>query len=351
MRIVNQLPLPKSISIWWNFGRLLGISIVIQIVSGVILAIIYRGGEIGFDSLIHLIRDVPGGWIIRLIHCNGARIYFLLIFVHIGRALYYQRFITQPKSFLVGSVMLIIRIGVAFLGYVLPWGQIRFWGATVITNLLSAIPVVGTRLVNWVWGGFAVRGYTLTRFYVLHFLGPFLVAGLSLVHLFFLHYNGRTNPLGNLTHFRKITFHPYFSIKDSITWLILLGLISYTVLFMGYDLIDPENFIKANRIVTPAHIQPEWYFLFAYAILRRIPRKVGGVIGLVAAVGILFILPLKSKKLNFPTSSDLRSQLTVFFLFVSFVLLTYLGAIPVEEPYILLRQICGVIYFGLFIII
>lgn len=346
-----QLPLPKSISIWWNFGSLLGLSIVIQIASGIFLAIIYRGGEIGFDSLIHLIRDVPGGWMVRLIHCNGARIYFLLIYIHIGRALYYQRYATQPNSFIIGSAILILRIAVAFLGYVLPWGQISYWGATVITNLLRAVPIIGPRLVRWVWGGFAVSGYTLTRFYVLHFLGPFLIAGLSILHLYFLHFNGRTNPIGLITHYRKITFKPYFLYKDSITWIILVSIIFYTVIFIGYGLIDPENFIIANRISTPAHIQPEWYFLFAYAILRSIPRKVGGVIGLISAVAILFIKPLILNSKNFPLSTSLRNQILVFLFFLSFIILTYIGAIPVESPYIFLSQAFGVLYFIVFIFI
>jgi len=301
----------------------------------------------GFDGLIHILRDVPGGWALRLIHTNGARLYFVLIYLHVGRALYYKRWVTQKYTFLAGITILLIRIAVAFLGYVLPWGQIRYWGATVITNLISAIPYLGPSIVSWVWGGFTVSTYTLSRFYVLHFALPFVVVGLVGVHIYFLHFNGSTNPLGNLDHLRKIPLHPYFSWKDLVGFRLLAISIVMVVNFAGYSFIDSENFIQANSITTPVHIQPEWYFLFAYAILRCIPRKAGGVLGLVAAVIIFYSIPFLARKTQKATAFSVAQQLAFWRFITVFLILTFLGAQPVEEPFIFLRRVFSVLYFGL----
>ena len=340
------LPLPNSISVIWNFGRILGLSIAIQIVTGLFLAIHYTRDP-GFDGLIHILRDVPGGWALRLIHTNGASLYFVLIYLHVGRALYYKRWVTQKNTFLAGISIILIRIGVAFLGYVLPWGQIRYWGATVITNLISAIPYLGPSIVTWVWGGFTVSTYTLSRFYVLHFALPFVVVGLILVHMWFLHYNGRTNPLGNLDHLRKVPLHPYFTWKDIVGFRLIAIIFVLVVNFAGYSFIDSENFIQANSITTPVHIQPEWYFLFAYAILRCIPRKVGGVLGLVAAVAVFYTIPFLANKTQKATAFRVAQQFSFWRFVVVFWILTFLGAQPVEEPYIFLSRVFSVLYFGL----
>lgn len=344
------VPLPNSISAIWNFGRILGLSIVIQIVTGLFLAIHYTS-QPGFDGLIHILRDVPGGWAFRLIHTNGASLYFVLIYLHVGRALYYKRWVTQKKTFLAGITILLIRMAVAFLGYVLPWGQMRYWGATVITNLIRAIPYLGPSIVTWVWGGFTVSAYTLSRFYVLHFALPFVIVGLILVHIWFLHFNGRTNPLGNLDHVRKIPFHPYFTWKDAVGFRLLAITIVFLVNFVAYAIIDPENFTQANSITTPVHIMPEWYFLFAYAILRCIPRKAGGVLGLVAAVIIFYAIPFLATKTQKATAFSAAQQIIFWRFVVVFWILTFLGAQPVEEPFIFLRRVFSVIYFGLIAII
>ena len=345
MRDVVSLPIPKNLFMWWNFGSILGLILVVQIVSGLLLVSSFSVGAYSFDSLIHIIRDTQLGWSYRLIHCNGARLYFLFIYCHIARALYYQRPLNNIKRYYIGIAIYILRIAVAFVGYVLPWGQIRFWGATVITNLLSAVPFVGPTIVAWVWGGFTVSSATLTRFFTLHFIVPFLIALLSLVHLYFLHEEGRTNPLGNKTHYNKTTFFPYFVFKDTITWVLVIFLLSFFVFFAGYLLMDPENFIPANPLVTPIHIQPEWYFLFAYAILRAIPSKIGGVIGLVTALLILLIIPMNQKFPTISTRTRLFKQWLTLSFFSCFLLLTWLGRQPVEAPFIVLRQIISIFYF------
>ena len=332
----------------WNFGSILGISLVIQLVRGILLALHYSADP-RFRGVIHIIRDIPGGIYLRLIHANGARLYFVLIYIHLGRALYFQRWITQPKRFLAGISIFLLRIAVAFLGYVLPWGQISLWGATVITNLISAIPYIGTSIVNLVWGGFTVRQITLGRFYVLHFLLPFLVALFVLVHLFFLHYKGRTNPLGNLDNQRKVSFHPYFRWKDGVGFAILGGVLIYLISTQPYSIIDPENFIEANNIVTPPHIQPEWYFLFAYAILRCIPSKVGGVIGLVLSITLFYVYPLARNR--YVTRFSPLRQIIFWGLVVTFIILSFLGAAPVESPFPELRAVFSLIYFTLLSII
>lgn len=344
-----KLPTPLNISIWWNFGSLLGLCLIIQIISGFILTIHYTPNtQIAFNRIIHIIQDVNNGWLIRLFHLNGASIFFICIFIHIGRNLYYNSF-TLIKTWIIGIFIFLITIITAFLGYVLPWGQISFWGATVITNLVSAIPYLGNNLVNWLWGGFSVDNATLNRFYSLHFIIPFIILLLVLIHLLFLHETGSRNPIGLNRNFFKIRFNPYFSIKDLLGFIIIICILILICTLNPYILSDPENYNIANSIITPVHIQPEWYFLFAYAILRSIPNKLGGVIALLISILILLILPFninyKIKGFKF----NLINQF-YFWIFISiFIILTWIGARPVEIPYIYIGQILSITYFIYFI--
>lgn len=354
LKIVNNslidLPTPSNITTIWNFGSLLGICLGIQLVTGIFLAIHYSTDtNLAFDRVTHICRDVNNGWLIRTIHANGASFFFICIYTHIGRGIYYGSYILT-RTWIIGVIIFFLTIGTAFLGYVLPWGQISFWGATVITNLVSAIPYMGTSIVQWLWGGFAVGNATLTRFFTFHFLFPFIITVLVIIHLLFLHQTGSSNPLGISINIDKISFHPYFSLKDLIGFLILGLLITATVLVSPYALGDPDNFIPANPLVTPVHIQPEWYFLFAYAILRSIPNKLGGVIALVISIAILFILPFtrtsKIKGYQFFSINKI-----IFWLFVNLlILLTWIGIRPVEAPYITTGQILTILYFSFFLI-
>jgi len=349
IKIVNNslvdLPTPSRISTIWNFGSLLGVCLIIQILRGLFLAIHYSCDvSIAFDRVSHIGRDVNFGWALRIFHANGARFFFICLYLHIGRGLYFGSY-NYELVWMVGVTILLLVIATAFLGYVLPWGQMSFWGATVITNLFSAIPYLGTDIVYWLWGGFAVDNATLTRFFALHFLLPFIIRGLSIVHLLFLHTTGSRNPLGVNRNLDKTPFHPYFSYKDLIR-IVIFGIIyMYICLQAPWILGDPENFIPANPLVTPVHIQPEWYFLFAYAILRSIPNKLGGVVALALAVIVLYIMPFyganKFKSLTFyPIGKRI-----FWFLVAIVILLTWIGARPVEEPYVITGQILTVLYF------
>nr|ASY98365.1 cytochrome b [Tenodera angustipennis] len=339
-----DLPTPSNISSWWNFGSLLGLCLGIQIMTGLFLAMHYSAHiDLAFSSVAHICRDVNYGWLLRTLHANGASMFFICIYLHIGRGMYYGSY-KFYYTWMVGVVILFLVMATAFMGYVLPWGQMSFWGATVITNLLSAIPYLGVELVQWVWGGFAVDNATLNRFFTFHFVLPFIVAAAVMVHLLFLHQTGSNNPLGLNSNIDKIPFHPYFTFKDVLGFIILFMLLSILSLKEPYILGDPDNFTPANPLVTPVHIQPEWYFLFAYAILRSIPNKLGGVIALVMSITILFFMPLMSTN-----SRGLQYYPINQFLFWSMVtiviLLTWIGARPVEDPYILTGQILTVLYF------
>nr|YP_009107396.1 cytochrome b [Ibacus ciliatus]AIU40940.1 cytochrome b [Ibacus ciliatus] len=345
-----DMPIPINISVFWNFGSLLGLCLMLQIATGLFLAMHYTAHiDLAFSSVAHICRDVNYGWFLRTIHANGASFFFICLYLHIGRGIYYGSY-TYLHVWMVGVIILFLTMATAFLGYVLPWGQMSFWGATVITNLFSAIPYIGTDLVQWIWGGFAVDNATLTRFFTFHFLFPFIVSAFSGIHILFLHQTGSNNPLGVSSQMDKIPFHPYFSFKDIVGFMVLLSTLILLTLLNPYLLGDPDNFIPANPLSTPAHIQPEWYFLFAYAILRSIPNKLGGVIALAASVAILFILP-------FTHFSKFRS-LTFYpinqFLFWSLVsiliLLTWIGARPVEDPYVITGQILTILYFAYYII-
>nr|YP_010327075.1 cytochrome b [Acronicta rumicis]UNP54337.1 cytochrome b [Acronicta rumicis] len=354
LKIINgsliDLPSPSNISTWWNFGSLLALCLIIQILTGLFLTMYYTANiEMAFYSVNYICRNVNYGWLIRTIHANGASFFFICIYLHIGRGIYYESF-NLKYTWMVGVIILFLLMATAFMGYVLPWGQMSFWGATVITNLLSAIPSLGVMLVNWIWGGFAVDNATLTRFYTFHFLLPFIILMMTMIHLLFLHQTGSNNPLGLNSNLDKIPFHPFFTFKDLIGFIILLFLLIMLTLTNPYLLGDPDNFIPANPLVTPVHIQPEWYFLFAYAILRSIPNKLGGVIALVMSILILIILPFTyNKKIQGIQFYPLNQML--FWMMVStIILLTWIGARPVEDPYIITGQLLTILYFSYFII-
>nr|AQP29171.1 cytochrome b [Microcerotermes nr. havilandi TBRU3.18a] len=340
-----DLPTPSTISGWWNFGSLLGLCLVAQIVTGLFLAMHFCPSvDMAFNSVSHICRDVNYGWLLRTLHANGASLFFICIYLHTGRNLYYGSY-NFMHTWSVGVLILFLTMATAFLGYVLPWGQMSFWGATVITNLLSAIPYVGTEVVQWVWGGFAVDNATLTRFFALHFMLPFAIAAMAVIHLLFLHQTGSNNPLGLNKNTDKIPFHPYFTVKDIVGFMITIMALTILALKEPYILSDPDNFTPANPLVTPVHIQPEWYFLFAYAILRSIPNKLGGVIALVMSIAILFIMPANKSKFR-GTQFYPINQVLFWTMTNTVILLTWIGARPVEDPYILTGQILTVVYFA-----
>lgn len=354
IKIINgsliDLPTPSNISSWWNFGSLLAVCLIIQILTGLFLTIYYTANiELAFFRVNYICRNVNYGWLIRTLHANGASFFFICIYLHIGRGIYYESF-NLKYTWFIGVIILFILIATAFIGYVLPWGQISFWGATVITNLLSAIPYLGTILVNWIWGGFAVDNATLTRFYTFHFLLPFIILILTIIHLLFLHQTGSNNPLGLNRNKDKIPFHPYFTYKDLIGFIILIIFLSLLTLINPYLLGDPDNFIPANPLVTPIHIQPEWYFLFAYAILRSIPNKLGGVIALVISILILIILPITFFKKIQGIQFYPINQIIFWIFIIIVILLTWIGARPVEAPFIITGQLLTIFYFIYFIL-
>nr|YP_009126970.1 cytochrome b [Acerentomon microrhinus]AFI54924.1 cytochrome b [Acerentomon microrhinus] len=340
-----NLPSPSFITYKWNLGFILSMVLVSQIISGLFLSMHYKADiSLSFDNIVMIARDSNMGWAFRLLHANGASFFFLIMYLHIGRGLYYFSF-NQKLVWNIGVIIVLVSMLTAFVGYVLPWGQMSFWGATVITNLISVIPYMGKFLVEWVWGGFSVGMPTLNRFYSFHFLFPFIIAALVLIHLIFLHDKGSFNPLGVNSNFDKINFHPYFTWKDFMSYLVLLFLLIVIMFKYPYSLGDPENFIPSNPLSTPPHIQPEWYLLFAYSILQAIPNKLGGVIFLVMSILILSIYALmfKSSVMN---SSFLPVNKMMFWAFiVNAVLLTWLGACPVESPYIEVGQLMTLLYF------
>lgn len=345
-----DLPAPSNLRFIWNFGSLLGLCLAIQIITGLLLAIHYSSHiDIAFSSIAHITRDVNGGWLIRNLHANGASAFFICLYLHIARGLYFG----SPKlieTWNIGVTILILSIATAFIGYLLPWGQIRFWGATVITNLFSALPYIGKSIVEWLWGGFGVNNATLTRFFTLHFILPFTILALVIVHLLFLHNTGSRNPLGIKSNSIKTPFHHHYSTKDTIGFIILLVVLSAIAFFYPNLLTDPENFIPANPLVTPTHIKPEWYFLWAYAILRSIPNKLGGVIRIFAALLVFYLLPHIH-----PTQQTsryrIRKQSTMWSMAIIGLLLTWIGGSPVEPPYDILGAVFTTAYFSIFIVI
>nr|YP_010704492.1 cytochrome b [Tentoriceps cristatus]WCP19601.1 cytochrome b [Tentoriceps cristatus] len=354
-KIVNDalidLPSPANISAWWNFGSLLGVCLATQILTGLFLAMHYTPDiESAFNSVAHICRDVNYGWLLRNLHANGASFFFFCLYFHIGRGLYYGSYLFM-ETWNIGVILFLLVMMTAFVGYVLPWGQMSFWGATVITNLLSAVPYVGTTLVEWIWGGFSVDNATLTRFFTFHFLLPFIVVAATVLHLLFLHETGSNNPLGLNSNTDKISFHPYFSYKDLLGFVAMLTLLISIALFKPNLLGDPDNFTPANPMVTPPHIKPEWYFLFAYAILRSIPNKLGGVIALLASILILMTVPfLHTSKMRSMTFRPI-SQLLFWTLVADVMILTWIGGMPAEQPFIIIGQLASCLYFGLFLLL
>nr|YP_009144138.1 cytochrome b [Lithobates sylvaticus]AKE36776.1 cytochrome b [Lithobates sylvaticus] len=355
LKIINgsfiDLPSPSNISSWWNFGSLLGVCLVAQIATGLFLAMHYTADtSLAFSSIAHICRDVNNGWLLRNLHANGASFFFICIYFHIGRGLYYGSYLYK-ETWNIGVILLFLVMATAFVGYVLPWGQMSFWGATVITNLLSAAPYIGSDLVQWIWGGFSVDNATLTRFFTFHFILPFIIAAASMIHLLFLHQTGSSNPTGLNSNFDKVSFHPYFSYKDLFGFTIMLGALAALSTFAPNLLGDPDNFTPANPLVTPPHIKPEWYFLFAYAILRSIPNKLGGVLALLLSIMILFLMPIiHTSKLR---SLMFRPIAKIFFwtLIANTAILTWIGGQPVEDPFIVIGQITSGLYFMIFVLL
>ena len=340
---------PKNLNYLWSFGSIAGIILVMQIITGIFLAMQYTPHvKMAFDSVENIMRNVNYGWLIRYSHAVGASMFFATIYIHIARSLYYGSY-KAPRELLwfFGIIIFIVMMATAFMGYVLPWGQMSFWGAKVITNLFSAIPFFGEDIVIWLWGGFSVDNPTLNRFFALHFLLPFVIVGLVLIHIVALHKHGSNNPTGLDIKSNKDTvpFHPYYTVKDffgfGVFFLVFFGFVFFDPNSLGH----PDNYIPANPLVTPAHIVPEWYFLPFYAILRSIPNKLGGVIAMFGAIAILFVLPwLDGSRVRSGNYRQFFRIFTILFI-INFTILGYIGGKPAEEPYITIGQFCTIWYF------
>ena len=350
---IIDYPTPINLNYAWSFGSAAGLCLVIQIISGIFLAMHYTPHvDLAFASVEHIMRDVNNGWLIRYAHANGASFFFLVVYIHIARGLDYGSYMSPREHLWASGVLIfVLMMATAFIGYVLPWGQMSFWGATVITNLFSAIPVVGESIVQWLWGGFSVDNATLNRFFSLHYLLPFAIAGLALVHLVLLHQNGSTNPLGIESNVDKISFYPYFYVKDLLGFVTLMALFTFFVYFQPNTLGHPDNYIPANPMVTPAHIVPEWYFLPFYAVLRSIPDKLGGVLAMGGAIVMILIMPwLNTSEVRSSAFRPIYRKLFLFLL-ADFLILGWIGQNEVETPYVEVGQLSTIIYFGFFLVL
>lgn len=346
-------PQPSSLNYWWNLGSLLGLCLVIQIASGVFLAMHYSSNlSLAFDSVEHIMRDVNAGWLIRYIHANGASFFFICMYLHIGKALYYGSY-KQPRvmTWVIGVIIFVLTMAIAFLGYCLVYGQMSHWAATVITNLLSAIPFIGNDIVPFIWGGFSVSNPTIQRFFALHFLLPFILAALVCMHLMALHVNGSSNPVGITGNIDRLPMHPYFIFKDLVTVFVFILIFSLFVFYSPNTLGHPDNYIPGNPMVTPPSIVPEWYLLPFYAILRSIPDKLGGVIAMFGAILILLTLPYTDRSIIRGNTFKVLSKLAFFLFVFNFLLLGNLGQLHVEVPYIALGQVATLYYFSHYLII
>nr|YP_009317220.1 apocytochrome b [Palpitomonas bilix]YP_009317265.1 apocytochrome b [Palpitomonas bilix]BAV82388.1 apocytochrome b [Palpitomonas bilix]BAV82433.1 apocytochrome b [Palpitomonas bilix] len=346
-------PTPVNISYWWGYGSLAGIFLVVQLVTGIFLAMHYTPHiDLAFFSVEHIMRDVNGGWLLRYLHANGASFFFLAVYIHMFRGLYYGSYaFPRAMTWCLGVVIIILMMATAFMGYVLPWGQMSFWAATVITNLFSAFPYVGESIVTLLWGGFSVDNATLNRFFSLHYLLPFAIAAVAVVHIAVLHIEGSNNPLGVNGSVDKIGFYPYLWVKDVLGWVFFGFIYSIFVFFYPNYLGHPDNYIEANPMVTPAHIVPEWYFLPYYAILRSIPDKLGGVIAMFGSLVVLFLLPwLNTSEIR---SSAFRPIHRKFFwlLVVDCFILGWIGGEAPETPYLEIGQLATLYYFVYFLLI
>ena len=353
---LREYPTPKNLNYWWTFGGILTFCLITQIVTGLVLAMHYIAhADLAFSSVEHIMRDVNYGWLIRYIHANGASMFFLAVYIHILRSLFYGSY-KSPREiiWIIGIIIYLLMMAAAFMGYVLPWGQMSFWGATVITNLFSAIPLVGESIVTWLWGGYSVDNPTLTRFFTLHYLIPFLILGLVILHIWALHVPGNNNPIGiDIKKPSKDTvpFHPYIVIKDLFALLMFCIVFAFFVFYAPNILGHADNYIEANPLVTPAHIVPEWYLLPFYAILRSVPDKLMGVIAMLSAIFILAALPwLDTSKVRSAVFRPLYRQF--YWIFVLDVLvLGYVGAMPAEGLYLLVARVATAYYFLHFLIV
>jgi len=343
---IIDYPTPVGLNYAWSFGSAAGICLGIQILTGIFLAIHYTPHvAYAFSSVEHIIRDVQYGWLVRYFHANGASFFFIVVYCHIFRGIYHGSYIA-PRQALWGSgvIIFILIMATAFIGYVLPWGQMSFWGATVITNLFSALPLVGKSVVDWLWGGFSVDNATLNRFFSLHYLIPFVIAAMVFVHLALLHNDGSNNPLGTSKTI-TIDFYPYFYVKDLLAFFVLLTTLSAFVFFIPNYLGHPDNYIPANPMITPAHIVPEWYFLPFYAILRSIPDKLGGVVAIGGALVVLLVIPFTNLALTRSASFRPIYKIGFWLWIADFLILGWIGQIPVEDPYVIIGQVATAFYF------
>lgn len=350
---VVYYPVPSNITYFWNFGFLAGVCLVVQLLTGIALAMHYTPNvDLAFASVEHIMRDVNYGWLLRYVHANGASMFFIIVYIHMFRGLYYGSYMyPREPLWCSGVVIFVLMMAAGFIGYVLPWGQMSFWGATVITNLFSAIPVVGDEIVFWLWGGFSVDNPTLNKFFSLHYLIPFILAGLVIVHLIFLHENGSNNPLGIRSTVDQIPFTPYSTFKDTFALILFCLFFGFFVYFMPNVLGHSDNYIPANPMVTPPHIVPEWYFLPFYAILRSIPNKLGGVLAMFGAIAILLVLPFigKAEVRSAAFRPIYRSLFWIFFF--NCLILGWIGGNEVKYPFYELGQISTIFYFVYFLIL